>query len=73
MEALRQGVARSVSIYPEGSAQILREAIGEVHGLDPARIVRRGDGSDALLTMLANAYLQARRRSAVQRARLPGL
>ena len=34
---------------------------------------RRGDGSDALLTMLANAYLQARRRSAVQRARLPRL
>lgn len=48
----------SLALYPEGSARLLREAIGEVHGLDPARIVASGDGSDALLTMLANAYLQ---------------
>ena len=45
-----------ISIYPEGSARILREAIGEAYGLDPARIVC-GNGSDELLTMLANAYL----------------
>jgi histidinol-phosphate aminotransferase len=44
--------------YPEGSARILRETIGEVYGLDPARIVASGDGSDAILTMLANAYLR---------------
>src|SRR6185312_15135071 len=44
--------------YPDGSARILREAIAEVHGLDPARIMASGDGSDALLTMLANAYLR---------------
>jgi len=48
----------SLSLYPEGSARLLREAIGEVHGLDPARIVTSGDGSDALLTMLTNAYLR---------------
>src|SRR5471032_2349345 len=48
----------SLSLYPEGSAALLREAIGEVHKLDPARIVTSGDGSDALLTMLANGYLQ---------------
>lgn len=48
----------SLSLYPEGSARLLREAIGEVFDLDPARIVASGDGSDALLTMLANAYLQ---------------
>ena len=48
----------SLSLYPEGSAAMLRQAIGEVYGLDPARIVTSGDGSDALLTMLANAYLQ---------------
>ena len=48
----------SVALYPEGSATILREAIAEVYKLDPARIVTSGDGSDALLTMLANAYLQ---------------
>ncbi len=48
----------SLALYPEGSAAILREAIAEVEGLDPARIVCSGDGSDLLLTMLANAYLQ---------------
>ena len=50
--------SRDLELYPEGSAKILREAIGEVYGLDPARIVASGDGSDALLTMLANAYLR---------------
>lgn len=49
--------AKSLDRYPEGSARILREAIGETYGLDPARIVC-GNGSDELLTMLANAYLR---------------
>ncbi|MGB8363351.1 MAG: histidinol-phosphate transaminase [Rhizomicrobium sp.] len=50
--------ARSeLHVYPEGSARILREALGEVHGLNPERIVC-GNGSDELLTMLANAYLR---------------
>jgi histidinol-phosphate aminotransferase len=48
----------SLSLYPEGSARLLREAIGGFFGLDPARIVTSGDGSDALLTLLANAYLR---------------
>jgi histidinol-phosphate aminotransferase len=48
----------SISIYPEGSARLLREAIAEFFGLDPARIIASGDGSDALLTLLANAYLR---------------
>ncbi|MBA2587494.1 MAG: histidinol-phosphate transaminase [Alphaproteobacteria bacterium] len=50
--------ATSLALYPEGSATLLRRAIAEVHHLDAARIVTSGDGSDALLTMLANAYLQ---------------
>jgi histidinol-phosphate aminotransferase len=49
----------SLSLYPEGSARMLRETLGEVFGLDPARIVTSGDGSDMLLTLLANAYVQA--------------
>lgn len=49
--------AKGVSIYPEGSARILREAIGAAYGLDAARIVC-GNGSDELLTMLAGAYLR---------------
>ncbi len=46
-----------LSIYPEGSAKILREALGEAYGLDPARIVC-GNGSDELLALLAHAYLR---------------
>ena len=57
VEALAKA-SHDLHIYPEGSAQVLREAIAEVHGLDPARIVASGEGSDALLTMLANAYLR---------------
>jgi histidinol-phosphate aminotransferase len=42
--------------YPDGSASELREAIGDVHGLNPANIVC-GSGSDEVLSLLANAYL----------------
>lgn len=49
--------AGHVAIYPEGSAHLLREAVGEAFGLDPARIVC-GNGSDELITLIANAYLQ---------------
>lgn len=49
----------SLSLYPEGSAALLREAIAKAEGLDAARIVASGDGSDALLTLLGNAYLRA--------------
>jgi histidinol-phosphate aminotransferase len=48
----------SLSFYPEGSARLLREAIGSFFGLEPSRIVTSGDGSDFLLTVLANAYLR---------------
>src|SRR5215475_11804155 len=48
----------SLSLYPEGSARLLREALGAAFGLDPARIVVSGDGSDMLLTMLAGVYLR---------------
>jgi len=50
--------ARSaLHVYPEGSSEILREALGEVHGLNPERIVC-GNGSDELLSMLAHGYLR---------------
>ena len=44
----------------------------ETYGLDPARIVC-GNGSDELLTMLAQRLSEARRRGAVQRARVSRL
>jgi len=49
-------VAEKLEVYPEGSSRILREALGEVHGLDPALIVC-GNGSDDLLHLLAQVYL----------------
>ena len=42
--AALQEADRSPEIYPEGTSRILREALGEVHGLDPERIVC-GNGS----------------------------
>lgn len=57
MEALREA-AHDLQLYPDGSTRLLREAIGEVHGLDPDRIVAGGEGSGPLLTLLANAYLR---------------
>jgi histidinol-phosphate aminotransferase len=56
VEAFREA-SGSLDIYPEGSAKHLRDAIGEAHGLNPDRIVC-GNGSDEILTMLANAYLR---------------
>jgi histidinol-phosphate aminotransferase len=51
-----QSVGEHLEEYPDGSASKLREAIGSVFGLDPARIVC-GAGSDDLLNLLARAYL----------------
>jgi histidinol-phosphate aminotransferase len=51
-----QTVGKHLEDYPDGSASELREAIGSVFGLDPARIVC-GAGSDDLLNLLARAYL----------------
>lgn len=48
--------AAHLEIYPEGSSRLLREALGEVHGIDPASIVC-GNGSDDLLHLLAQIYL----------------
>jgi histidinol-phosphate aminotransferase len=55
VEAYRS-VAEHLEEYPDGAASDLREAIGSVFGLDPARIVC-GAGSDDLLNLLARAYL----------------
>lgn len=41
--------------YPQSDSADLRRAIGEVHGLDPDRIVC-GTGSDEILTLIGRAY-----------------
>lgn len=54
IEALAQA-ARAAHLYPDGSATALREALGALHSLDPARIIC-GAGSDELLQLLPRAY-----------------
>ncbi|QPH52646.1 histidinol-phosphate transaminase [Pontivivens ytuae] len=48
-------VGDGLNIYPDGSHAELRRAIGEVHGLDPARLIC-GAGSDEILSLLCQAY-----------------
>jgi len=49
----------ALGLYPEGSARILRNAIAAHYGLAPDRIVC-GNGSDEILTLLANSYVRPR-------------
>jgi histidinol-phosphate aminotransferase len=55
VEAVRD-LAPHMAAYPDGSSRLLREAIGERYGLDPARIIA-GAGSDQILELLALAYV----------------
>ncbi|MBB4303673.1 histidinol-phosphate aminotransferase [Rhodobium orientis] len=48
--------AEHLELYPDGASTALREAIADVHGLNPDRIVC-GAGSDEVLNLLAQAYL----------------
>ena len=54
--AAYRAAAETLHDYPDGSASLLREAIGKAFGLDPSRIVC-GAGSDELLNLLAHAYV----------------
>src|SRR5205807_10451400 len=51
-----KAAAAHLEDYPEGSSQVLREAIGKAFGLDPDRIIC-GAGSDEVLNFLAHVYL----------------
>ncbi len=50
-----KAVAETLNIYPDGSAQVLRQAIARRHGI-PAEQIVCGAGSDELLTLLARAF-----------------
>ena len=71
IEAVRE-VAGQLEFYPDGSATRLREAIAEVHGLNPANIIC-SNGSDEILGLLAQTYLAPGDEAHLHRARLPGL
>ncbi len=49
-------LAGTLEFYPDGAATALREAIGDVYGLNPDRIIC-GAGSDEILSLIAYAYL----------------
>jgi len=53
--AAYSALASEIHRYPEGSAEVLRQAIRQCHGLDPARIVC-GAGSDELIALLLRCY-----------------
>lgn len=53
LEALSR--AAHPATYPDPDSTQLREAIGALHGIDPARIIC-GTGSDELLNLAAQAY-----------------
>ncbi|MEO5865906.1 MAG: histidinol-phosphate transaminase [Sphingomonas sp.] len=47
--------ADTLERYPDASGAIVREALAEKHGLDPARIIY-GNGSDEILHLAAGAF-----------------
>jgi histidinol-phosphate aminotransferase len=51
-------MAGEIHRYPDGQSERLRQAIGRVNGLDPARLVC-GAGSDELLQLLTKSYAGA--------------
>lgn len=50
--------AKTLQDYPDGSSNALKNAIAEVHGLNPENIIC-GNGSDEILSMLANTFLSS--------------
>ena len=56
LAALRD--ARDLATYPDPDSVALRTALGEMHAIDPARIVC-GTGSDELLNLAAQAFAGA--------------
>jgi len=56
--AAYEDARKLLGMYPEGTAQILREAVAAHFGLAADRIVC-GNGSDEILTLLANAYVRS--------------
>lgn len=55
LAARQTGLTANPSLYPDPDSAALRQAIGALHGLDPARIVC-GTGSGELLTIAASAF-----------------
>ena len=48
---------KCLSLYPDSSARLLREALASKHNIDPRQVVC-GNGSNELLSLIAKAYVQ---------------
>ena len=55
LAAKASGASGAPSLYPDPDSRALRERLGALHGIDPARIVM-GTGSDELLNLAAQGY-----------------
>lgn len=55
LEAAKKAADAGMQLYPDPSAGELRQAIGEVYGLNPEQIICSG-GSEELLHLLAKGY-----------------
>jgi histidinol-phosphate aminotransferase len=55
LKAIRSALGR-ISLYPDGSSQVLKQALANAHGL-AANQVMVGNGSDEVLLMIAAAFL----------------
>ncbi len=53
--AAMQAVVAGAHHYPDPQSMALREALGDLHGIDPERIVC-GTGSDEIIHLVAGAY-----------------
>jgi histidinol-phosphate aminotransferase len=53
--AAYRALAEEIFRYPDGHSTALRQALGKLHGIDPARIVC-GGGSDDVINLLTSAY-----------------
>ena len=57
LKAVQKAVDGRLRLYPNPTAQPLREALGEFHGVSPDRIVV-GNGSDELLALAVRAFAE---------------
>ena len=57
LEAIRAAVDERLRLYPNPTAQPLRERLAQLHGCKPANIIV-GNGSDELLAMAVRAFVE---------------
>jgi histidinol-phosphate aminotransferase len=59
LKAVKAAVDRRLRLYPNPTAQALREILAKLHGCEPENIII-GNGSDELLAMATRAFVETR-------------